>query len=69
MTIVKTEEKIKSGMLQKTVKVSAENHKGLNLFKIQNDLRTMDEAIGKLLNKENTKVIPDSADDINENFN
>ena len=34
---------------QKTVKISVENHKQLNLYKIQNDIKTMDGAIESLL--------------------
>jgi hypothetical protein len=56
----------------KTIKVSSENHKSLNLFKIQNDMKTMDEAIGKLLRLENMQAITEpsnSTDDTDENFN
>ena len=53
--------KLNNGGL-KTIKVSVENHKMLNLYKIKNDLRTMDEAIGELLGKSQAQGSLDHVD-------
>jgi len=48
---------------KRTIKVSAKNHKLLNLFKIENEYRSLDEAIGALLHKIAVSEAPGPSND------
>ena len=51
---------------KRTIKISVQNHKQLSMYKIENEFRSMDEALGALLQNHSLSTHPGSTSDTDE---